>query len=124
MSTVQQARCDRGHYLPKGEIPYSLEPDCWDDTCRCKPTQRRVPSDETFGHEPVQDDSEFFGEAPDGPPVCARCTRTIRAWLPVVIDQRPDGRVITREQWITYEVAVLWPCASAIVLGLDTRPAP
>ncbi|WP_369167831.1 hypothetical protein AB5J49_08140 [Streptomyces sp. R28] len=120
MTTTWRARCSRGHYLASKDVHTTLGPEDWDDTCRCKISpQQREASTETFGHEPVQDDREFFGEVSDDPPVCARCTRTIRAWLPVVIDQEPSGRVITRDQWIGYEVAVLWPCTSAIVLGID-----
>jgi len=82
---------------------------------------REMPDTEDFGHEPVQHDREFFGEMSDDPPVCARCSRTIRGWFPVVIDQELSGRVITQDQYISYEIAVLWPCTSAVVLGLAPR---
>ena len=90
----------------------------------CVPVSERVYPPlygQTFGHEPVAEDREFFGETPDNPPVCARCSRWISAWAPVVIGQECDGRVITRDEWIRYEVSVLWPCASAVVLGLVDR---
>ncbi|WP_393075153.1 hypothetical protein [Streptomyces sp. LN704] len=82
----------------------------------------RGSSENDYGHQPVSEDREFFGERPDDIPVCARCTRTIRACLPVAVGQAIDGRVITRDEWTTFEVAVLWPCASAVVLGLAPRP--
>jgi hypothetical protein len=77
--------------------------------------------EDDFGHEPVSEDREFFGETPDELPVCARCTRIIRGFRPVVIGQEASGRVITRDRWTAYEVAVLWPCTSAIILGLVPR---
>jgi hypothetical protein len=79
----------------------------------------QTPCEDDFGHQPVTDDREFFGEVSDEPPVCARCTRTIRIVSPIVVGQEPSGRAITRgAARIAYEVAVLWPCTSAVVLGL------
>jgi hypothetical protein len=91
----------------------------------CVPAHlRELPEAETFGHEPASNDVDYWGETNDDLPVCARCTRTVRAWLPEVIGQHPDGRVITAEdRRVSFEVAVLWPCTSAIVLGLVPRPA-
>ena len=64
-----QARCSRGHYLASKDVHTTLEPDCWDDTCRCKP-QQREPSAETFGHEPVT--LPFSGVR-----CCARCIERV-----------------------------------------------
>jgi hypothetical protein len=124
MTMTWRARDDRGHYLPAGEIPYSLEPEVWDDTCRHKPAPTELgPSAEDFGHQPVSNDVDYWGETNDDPPVCARCKVTIRALTPVIVDVDRYGRRITEEQWVSYEEAVPWPCTSAIVLGLATPSA-
>lgn len=82
----------------------------------------RGASENDFGHEPVSNDVDYWGETTDDPPVCARCSRWISAFSPVVVGQELDGRVITSGvQLIRFEVAVLWPCTSAIVLGLVDR---
>ena len=127
MTITWKPRDSRGHYLASKDVHTTLGPEDWDDTCRhqTKPAELS-PSAETFGHEPTSSDVDYWGETTDNPPVCARCTHTVRAWLPVVIGQRPDGSVITRdaEQRTAFEVAVLWPCTSAVVLGLAPRPCP
>ena len=83
---------------------------------------RELPDTEHFGHQPVSNDVDYWGETTDDLPVCARCSRWISAWSPVVIGQEPNGRVITSgEQRVRFEIAVLWPCTSAIVLGLADR---
>lgn len=76
---------------------------------------------ETFGHEPVSTDVDYWGETTDDPPVCGRCSRTVRALTPVIVDVDMQGRRVTEEQWITYPESVRWPCTSAIVLGLAPR---
>ncbi|TXJ78587.1 hypothetical protein E2C11_16400 [Streptomyces lavendulae] len=128
MTQTWRPRDSRGHYLASKDVHTTLGPEDWDDTCHHQPKPTKPgPCPETFGHKPVSNDVDYWGETTDDPPVCARCarcTRTIRAWMPVVVDQRPDGRVITRDQWISYEVAVLWPCTSAIVLDLPTTTQP
>ncbi|MFE9448334.1 hypothetical protein [Streptomyces sp. NPDC006739] len=122
MNQTWRPRDSRGHYLASKDVHTTLGPEDWDDTCRHKPAPTELgPSAEDFGHQPVSNDVDYWGETNDDPPVCARCTRTVRAWLPVVIGQHPDGRVITTEdRRVSFEVAVLWPCTSAIVLGLTS----
>jgi hypothetical protein len=63
------------------------------------------PNSETFGHEPF----EY-----DGVPICARCYTTVtRCSIDAFDNPRP----------IRIRAAVLWPCTSAVVLGLVPRPA-
>lgn len=82
---------------------------------------REMPDTEDFGHVPVSEDREFFGEAPDDPPVCARCSRWLSHWGRCSVGYDMRGGIQWEERWMRYEVAVLWPCASAIVLGLAPR---
>jgi hypothetical protein len=62
MSARTMARCSKGHFLPGGSVPYTLDPDCWDDTCRCTarprlPRQR--PSEPAVApHSPSRDSSD------------------------------------------------------------------
>lgn len=92
---------------------------CWPGTAAALAISA---SEDDFGHEPVSNDVDRWGETTDDPPVCARCAVTVRALVPVVIDVDMQGRRITEEQWISYPEPVRWPCTSAIVLGLVPRP--
>lgn len=100
MNAATRARCDRGHFLPAGEEPYTLDPEGWDDTCHCKPRPVEAPPTvEDFGHRPV------IGSV-DGrslTQVCARCT------------------TVKRGPGIWWLADVRWPCTSAVVLGLAPR---
>ncbi|MEW2070054.1 hypothetical protein, partial [Streptomyces sp. NPDC007346] len=69
-----------------------------------KETHVTTPATETFGHEPTCGIS-LFGLAET---VCARCTER-GVWYGDANELRP--------------VHILWPCTSAIVLGLAPRPA-
>jgi hypothetical protein len=92
----------------------------------CVPAELRVFPPlygQTFGHEPVSNDADYWGETVDDPPVCARCRRRVRRWTSYSNGYDERAGVIWEEGWISYEVAVLWPCTSAIVLGLVERPA-
>lgn len=42
MTRPARLRCDRGHYLPRSFRPRG-DPEDWDDTCRCRPTQPATP---------------------------------------------------------------------------------
>jgi hypothetical protein len=96
MTMTWRARCHKGHYLPTGDIPYSLEPESWDDTCRHQAVATVVPSEDDFGHEPMDviTNGELRGT------VCVRCA----VWS-------PDFHYVA------------WPCMSALVLGLAPREA-
>lgn len=61
---------------------------------------------QTFGHEPTRGIS-LFGQAET---VCQRCTER-GAWF-------------TRGNDDFSPVHILWPCTSAVVLGLEARPEP
>lgn len=76
-------------------------------TCYGTPGQRHTtlpPSTEDFGHRPF----EY-----DGVPICTRCyTTEARCSI--------DAFEVPRQA--TVRLPVLWPCTSAIVLGLAPRP--
>lgn len=68
-------------------------------------TTTPAPSAETFGHEPF---------VYDGVPICRRCYVNVTRCSVDAFEEAHRLRV--RE-------AVLWPCTSAVVLGLEPRPA-
>lgn len=99
MTMTWRARDSRGHYLPSKDVHTTLGPEDWDDTCRHLSSAADLkPSAETFGHEP----ENVYAPGPLGPGddqvMCAACSK---------------GRD-----------PILWPCTSAIVLGLAPRPLP
>ncbi|MFE4818553.1 hypothetical protein ACFRFU_19400 [Streptomyces sp. NPDC056704] len=121
---MPQIMLSNGHRLDEMSIVTAMVHD--KEACSlCFPGLRaawyRGSSENDYGHEPVSNDREFFGEVPDDPAVCGRCTVTVRALVPVVIDVDMQGRRVTEEQWITYPEPVRWPCTSALVLGLAPR---
>lgn len=59
---------------------------------------------ETFGHNPV---------AYDGAPICARCYTTVTRCSIDAFEQPRRHRA---------RQTVPWPCTSAVVLGLVSRP--
>lgn len=73
--------------------------------CRvCVPPHLALPATgETYGHEPVAD-TGWYGE---GETVCVRCTERGLYWSTYGEHPRP--------------VHVIWPCTSAVVLGLVPR---
>ena len=75
---------------------------------------------ETFGHDPVTDDREFFGEVSDDI-VCARCWRHVKTWSSYTVGYDDRAGVLWENGWIHYDTRVTWPCTSAIVLGLVPR---
>lgn len=126
--TTWRPRDSRGHYLATRDVHTMLEPDAWDDTCRHTPAAAPEPSSETFGHEPVVMDIGSCGmggcQCPghDDAEVCARCviveyeTRT-----ELVTDGHGNDQPV-HDRWVVRRDPVLWPCTSAIVLGLEPRP--
>ncbi|MEU0160159.1 hypothetical protein ABZ154_15295 [Streptomyces sp. NPDC006261] len=85
----------------------------------CKPPLAAATDD--FGHEPVVNETEFFGETPDDKPVCARCCRTVREWGSYTTGYDDRAGVLWENRWVHYWVRVSWPCTSAVVLGLADR---
>jgi hypothetical protein len=118
MTTTWRARDSRGHYLASKDVHTTLGPEDWDDTCRHQADAPELqPSGETFGHEPVALDAVIHDawtrhsacqacRARTTPMVCARC-----------MEFDANG------MWIMPAHPVHWPCTSAIVLGLEPRPA-
>ncbi|MFF9287566.1 hypothetical protein [Streptomyces griseosporeus] len=93
MTQTWRPRDSRGHYLASKDVHTTLDPEDWDDTCRHKPAPTELgPSAEDFGHQP----EPVYAPGPLGPgddqQMCTRCR-------------------------VGYDI-VLWPCTSAIVLGL------
>lgn len=107
MTMTWQPRDSRGHYLASRDVHTTLGPEDWDDTCRHpQPAMPElIPSEDDFGHRPTKGISLFgLSEV-----VCQRCTEH-GVWYGTAEELR--------------DVHILWPCTSAIVLGLVPRPLP
>jgi hypothetical protein len=105
MTMTWRARDSRGHYLPSKDVHTTLGPEDWDDTCRHQPAAELQPSEDDFGHEPMN----VYTNGKLRVVVCARCRIVRTIWW-------PGGRCHVADI-----SDVKWPCTSAIILGLVPR---
>jgi hypothetical protein len=108
-----------------GWNPADATPECdWDRHC---PTHGQaatspVATVENFGHVPVANDIESFGNTPNDKPVCARCCRRVRKWSSYTVGYDDRAGVLWENGWLNYWTRVPWPCTSAVILGIAPRP--
>lgn len=76
---------------------------------------------ENFGHVPVANDIESFGNASNDKQVCARCARRVRKWSSYTVGYDERAGVLWENGWVHYWTRVSWPCTSAVVLGIAPR---
>lgn len=110
--------------LGAGKWPCAV---CWPNSAAALAIS---PSEHDYGHEPTYMDLGSCGMGGCQCPghydaeVCARC---------VIVEYETSEQLVTDEhgndqyvhgRWVIRRDPVLWPCTSAIVLGLAPRPAP